>query len=130
MSVMLPSAELLARWAAEELWDWRVRALFALVCAVAVLAVLVVYLAWGLGPAEGEDDAGHLGKAPRDTGRARRYMGRISVALLVLAVAEASYFKEPVSTALLLLTALLIGLIALGQPQGAGGSGGEGRADG
>ena len=101
MPVMLPSAELLAQWAAEELWDWRVRALFAAVCAIAALATLVVYLAWG------------RNKESLSTGRPRRYLGRIAVVLLVVAGFEALFFKEPVSTALLLCTALIIGSIGL-----------------
>ena len=101
---MIPSAELLAQWAAEELWDWRVRVMFASLCAAAALFALFVYLAWGRSQ-NGQSD-----------GRARRYTGRISVSLIVIAVAEASFFKEPVSTALLLATALALGAIALGMP--------------
>ena len=105
MPVMLPSAELLSQWAAEELWDWRVRALFGVVCALAAIAVLIIYLVWGRKQTGLSD------------GKARRYMGRISITLFVVALAEASFFKEPVSTMLLIATALAIGAIALGMPQ-------------
>ena len=103
MPVMLPSAEQLATWAAEELWDWRVRALFAVVCLVVMLVVLIIYLKWGRNRKD-------------DTGRMRRYLGRMSTSLLVVTIAEASFFKEPVSTVLLLVTSLAIGVIALGVP--------------
>ena len=105
---MLPSAELLAQWAAEELWDWRVRVLFAVVCILAVLAVLAIYLIWGRNRQDAEGAV---------IGRARKYTGRVCVALLVIAVAEASFFKEPVSTGLLLATAVVVGAIALSMPR-------------
>ena len=105
MPVMLPSAELLSQWAAEELWDWRVRALSSAICALAAIAVLVIYLIWG-----------REREVRTSDGKARRYMGRISATLLVIALAEGSFFKEPVSTLLLIATALAIGAIALGMP--------------
>ena len=112
MSVMLPSAELLAQWAAEELWDWRVRAIFGVVCVLAVLAVLAIYLIWGREKSGSE--------APvEDNGRARRYMGRVAVVLFVVALAEIAFFKEVVSAILLLGTAVAVGLIALSMPDGA-----------
>lgn len=105
MSVMIPSAETLAQWAAEELWDWRVRLLFAAICALAVIVVLVVYLVLG------------RTQSSRDDGRIRRYFGRVSITLLVIMVTEISFFKEPVSAALLTVTALAIGAIAFNMPQ-------------
>lgn len=113
MPVMLPSAELLAQWAAEQLWDWRVRAIFAAVCALAALATLVIYLKWG------------RGKAGDNAGKARRYAGRVSVILFVIAAFEALFFKEPVSTLLLLGTAIVVGIVALSLPRS-----GEETADG
>lgn len=104
MPVMLPSAELLSQWAAEELWDWRVRVLFASACAIAALAALAIYLIWG------------NGRTGKSDGKTRRYLGRISVTLLVIAIGEASFFKEPLSTALLIATALVIGVAALEMP--------------
>ena len=124
MPVMLPSAELLAQWAAEELWDWRVRAIFGAVCALAALAVLGIYLIWG------REKPGSKASA-QDASRARRYMGRVAVVLLVVALAEAAFFKEVVSAVLLLGTAAAIGLIALNMSDDAAGNaaqitGGEG----
>ena len=107
MPVMLPSAELLAQWAAEELWDWRVRALFAALCVIAVLCALVAYLRWG------RIESG----SPANGNRARTYIGRICVSVFVIALAEASFFKEPVSTVLLLATGLAVGLVALSMPR-------------
>lgn len=104
MPVMLPSAEQLSLWAAEELWDWRVRALFALVCIVAALAILAIYL------------VGNRGKSELSGSRARRYLGRIAVTLAVIAVAEISFFKEPVSLLLLLITAAVAGVAGLEFP--------------
>ena len=105
MPVMLPSAEQLALWASEQLWDWRVRVLFAAICAIAMVAALVIYLAWG----RNENRAA--------TGKPRRYLGRVSVTLLLIAGGEIIFFKEPVSAILLLGTALAIGLIAFGMPE-------------
>lgn len=105
MQVMIPSAELLAQWAAEELWDWRVRLLFATVCAFALIATLAIYIFFG------------RDRKPSDVGRARRYMGRVSVTMFVATICEASFFKEPVATVLLAVTATAIGAIALSMPR-------------
>lgn len=105
MQVMIPSAELLAQWAAEELWDWRVRLLFATVCAFALIAALAIYLFFG------------RDREPGNAGRARRYMGRVSVTMFVTMIGEAAFFKEPVATALLAVTAIAIGAIALSMPR-------------
>ena len=105
MQVMIPSAELLAQWAAEELWDWRVRLLFATVCAFALIAVLAIYLFLG------------RDRETENSVRARRYTGRVSATMFVLAIGEAAFFKEPVSTALLAATAIAIGAIALSMPR-------------
>ena len=104
MQDMQPSAEQLALWAAEQVWDWRVRALFAAVCVAAVIATLIVYLVWERGNEEAS------------SGRARTYTGRIAVTLAVIAAGEALFFKEPVSTILLLATAIAIGLVGLSLP--------------
>lgn len=103
---MLPSAELLAQWAAEELWDWRVRAIFAAVCVMAALVALAIYFKWG------RNDTGD------SDGKARCYLGRVSVTLLVIAAFESLFFKEPVSTLLLLVTAAIVGAISLNLPSG------------
>ena len=100
------TADMLALWAAEELWDWRVRLLFGIVCIVFALATLGVYLLWAR-------------RDPEDQlGRPRRYMGRLSASLAVIATAEAGFFKEPVSTVLLFGCALAIALIGLSMPKG------------
>ena len=105
MSTVTANSDLLAQWAAEELWDWRVRALFAAVCVLAALAAIAMYFICG----RNRDNE-------RRDGKARRFTSRISIALLVIAVAEASYFKEPVATVLLLVTGAAIGILALGLP--------------
>lgn len=107
MSVMIPSAELRALWAAEELWDWRVRMLFAAVCVIVALIALAIYLAWGRDNERG------------DPPRARRYMGRLCVTTLVVTVAESSFFGEPTATAFLAGTAVVVGLIGLSFPPAA-----------
>lgn len=107
MVAMVPSAELLSRWAAEELWDWRVRALFAALCVVFMLLVLAAYLLWGRLPAC--DDLRHVG-------RARRYLTRLSVTSFAIAIGEASFFREPVAAVLLVATGIAVGIIALHMP--------------
>ena len=106
MSDASPTADMLALWAAEQLWDWRVRLLFAVVCVVAALAALFVYLKWGR-----NRDGGPSPKA-------RKYFGRIAVTTIVILIGEASFFKDSLATALLAVTALVIGIIGLRFPQG------------
>ncbi len=106
MSDAAPTPDMLALWAAEQLWDWRVRMLFAAVCVVAALAALFVYLKWG------------RGRTGQPDGKARTYLGRISVTIFVVAAAEMGFFREPVSTMLLVATAIVIGVAALRMPRG------------
>ena len=104
MPVMLPSAELLAQWAAEQLWDWRVRLLFTAICVLAIVAVLVTYAIW----ARNDELAA--------SGRARIYINRIAVTLAVVAAGEQLFFKDMVSTAILLGTAAVLFIAALSLP--------------
>lgn len=106
MSDTTPTPEMLAFWAAEQLWDWRVRMLFTAVCVIAALAALFVYLKWG------------RNRGADSSAKARRYLGRISVATFVITVAEMSFFKDSVASALLVATAAVIGIIGLRLPQG------------
>ena len=106
MSDAAPTADMLALWAAEQLWDWRVRMLFAAVCIIAALAALFVYLKWG------------RGRSGQPDGKARTYLGRIAVTTFVVAAAEMGFFRETVSTVLLVATAIVIGVAALRMPRG------------
>ncbi|HAM15766.1 MAG TPA: hypothetical protein DCP91_07905 [Eggerthellaceae bacterium] len=105
-----PTSEQLALWAAEELWDWHVRTLFALVCVVAVVSAIVVYVACGHERNRGADSSG----------RARRYLGRIAVALAVVGGAESMFFRDSATTLLIAATAAIIGFVGLRMPAGDG----------
>ena len=74
--------------------------------ALAALAALFVYLKWGR-----NRDGGPSPKA-------RKYFGRIAVTTLVILIGEANFFKDSLATALLAVTALVIGIIGLRFPQG------------
>ena len=112
---MTPTEEMLARWAAEELWDWRVRMLFGALCVASMLIVLGIYLVWGRSSAESGN------------GAARRYIGRTSFAMLIAGIVAVLFFKEPISAALAILTAFAIELVALSMPVGHLAAGAEGQ---
>ena len=106
MSEAAPTPEMLAFWAAEQLWDWRVRMLFAIVCVIAALIALFVYLKWG------------RTRENASMSKARTYLGRISVTMFVITVVEQLFFKDGLASLLLLGTAIVIGVVGLRMPRG------------
>lgn len=100
----MADADMQALMVAEQIWGWRVRALFAVVCAIAVVIAIVIYLVW-----EKKDriDGG---------GRVRKCFGRLCVTLLVVCVAELGFFKDVPAAGILVATAAVIGLAGLRMP--------------
>ena len=106
----MADADMQALMVAEQIWEWRVRALFAVICAIAVVIAIVTYLIW-----EKKDrlDGG---------GRVRKCFGRLCVALLVACVAELGFFKDVPSAGILVATAAVIGIAGLRMPAGESGA--------
>ena len=87
---------------AEEIWDWRVRALFAAICVFVVIVTIILYAA--------QNRRGTSGA------RTRRAFGRIAVTLFIVAVGGMGFFKDGPACVVLLATAAVIGAMGLRMP--------------
>ena len=81
------------------IWDNKVRVLFLPLIAIAALAAIVCVARFGR------------------TARTRRWLVRIATTLGIIAVAEQAFFREPLTTALLLAGAAVIAILSLRLPQ-------------
>ena len=90
--------EWLDQSARASIWDNKVRVVFMPLVAIAALSAIIVAFAFGRSP------------------RTRRWFVRIAATLGVIALAEQAFFREPLTTCVLLATAAVIALLAGGLP--------------
>ena len=87
-------SEWLDQSARASIWDNKVRVMFMPLVAIAALVAIVVAIAFGRSP------------------RTRRWFVRVAATLGIIAVAEQAFFREPLTTCVLLIAAAVIALLA------------------
>ena len=91
-------SEWLDQSARASIWDNKVRVMFMPLVAIAALVAIVVAIAFGRSP------------------RTRRWFVRVAATLGIIALAEQAFFREPLTTCVLLAATAVIALLAGGLP--------------